>query len=170
MPRPGPQPRINRYGLSQTTMHVLSDGLYPAAKFDRAERYFVKYDELWPSVRERILEDWIRERPGTRPSYWWLHDAPDMAVAELVDHGWDCASFAPKLKEPRLRVGGVEQTVWERFPAVVPVFVRGIPKDWDSVDPTNPPRFESESAYLDRHGLLDPGERRRLSSADFEPE
>ncbi|MHB8283638.1 MAG: hypothetical protein ACYDD1_03085 [Caulobacteraceae bacterium] len=33
--------------------------------------------------------------------------------------------------------------------------------------PTNPP-VESEAAYLDRHGLLLPGERRQLKPADFE--
>ena len=37
-------------------------------------------------------------------------------------------------------------------------------------DPNDPPQFESEAAYLDRHGILLPSERRRLSREDFEPE
>lgn len=37
-------------------------------------------------------------------------------------------------------------------------------------DPRDPPRYESQAAYLDRHGLFLPGERRRLTAADFEPE
>ena len=32
-------------------------------------------------------------------------------------------------------------------------------------DPNDPPQFESEAAYLERHGLLLPGERRRLRRA-----
>ena len=37
-------------------------------------------------------------------------------------------------------------------------------------DPNDPPKFESQAAYLKRHGLLEPGEERRLNPADFEPE
>jgi hypothetical protein len=37
-------------------------------------------------------------------------------------------------------------------------------------DPDNPPRFESQASYLDRHALLLPSERRRLRREDFEPE
>ncbi len=33
-------------------------------------------------------------------------------------------------------------------------------------DPNDPPQFESEAAYLDRHSLLLPSERRRLTRAD----
>lgn len=33
---------------------------------------------------------------------------------------------------------------------------------YDAIDPEHPPRFESEAAYLDRHGLLTAEERRRL--------
>src|SRR5829696_9555016 len=39
-----------------------------------------------------------------------------------------------------------------------------------SIDPDNPPRYESEAEYLRRHGLLTRGEERRLTPADFEPE
>ena len=37
------------------------------------------------------------------------------------------------------------------------------------VDPEDPPVFESEATYLDRHGLLTAAERRRLRVADYEP-
>ena len=42
--------------------------------------------------------------------------------------------------------------------------------DGVAIDPNDPPRFESEAAYLDRHGLLLPGERKRLTAAAFEPD
>jgi hypothetical protein len=38
-----------------------------------------------------------------------------------------------------------------------------------SVDPNDPPILESEASYLERHGLLLPGERQRLRKTDFEP-
>ena len=34
----------------------------------------------------------------------------------------------------------------------------------------DPPRFESQATYLERHGLLPPAERRRLTAQDFAPE
>ena len=37
-------------------------------------------------------------------------------------------------------------------------------------DPWDPPRFESEAAYLRRHGLLTVAEQRRLRPRQFEPE
>jgi hypothetical protein len=38
------------------------------------------------------------------------------------------------------------------------------------IDPDNPPTYESQAAYLERHDLFLPGERRRLTKRDFEPE
>ena len=39
-----------------------------------------------------------------------------------------------------------------------------------AIDPADPPRFESQAAYLERHGLLFPNEKRRLKPMDFQPE
>ena len=39
-----------------------------------------------------------------------------------------------------------------------------------AIDPRDPPVFEAQASYLQRHGLLLPGEARRLNSADFQPE
>jgi hypothetical protein len=46
------------------------------------------------------------------------------------------------------------------------------PGDFKSVpiDPDDPPLYESQAAYLERHGLFLPGARRRLRKADFEPQ
>jgi hypothetical protein len=39
-----------------------------------------------------------------------------------------------------------------------------------AIDRANPPTFESQATFLERHKLLLPGERRRLTAADFAPE
>jgi hypothetical protein len=39
-----------------------------------------------------------------------------------------------------------------------------------AIDPNDPPTFESQPAYLKRHGLLLPGEERRLRKADWDAE
>ena len=41
---------------------------------------------------------------------------------------------------------------------------------YHAIDPDDPPLFEAEATYLERHGLLLPGERELLTEADFEPE
>lgn len=41
---------------------------------------------------------------------------------------------------------------------------------FQAFEPADPPSYESEASYLDRHQLLSPGERRRLSAEAFEPE
>jgi hypothetical protein len=41
--------------------------------------------------------------------------------------------------------------------------------DCEPYDSADPPLFEAEAAYLERHGLLLPGERKQLSAADFKP-
>jgi hypothetical protein len=125
-----------------------------------------KASELWPEFRDEILADWIAEAPGTRPSMWWRLDAP----------------------EPRRRLGGIGTPAHEVL-AHVPRFWCGIPIDWVTqsladfydreerskpfegvaVSRKDPPLFESEAAFLDRHGLFLPGERKRLGADDFEP-
>jgi hypothetical protein len=46
------------------------------------------------------------------------------------------------------------------------------PPDWPGIpkDPADPPQFECQASYLDRHGLFLAGERKRLSHAGFQPE
>jgi hypothetical protein len=108
---------------------------------------------LWTEHRAEILGDWIRVRPGTRPYAWWRFEAP----------------------EPRQVVVGAELLKPTRAPddwAFVwrgnfgrPAFVQVRPRGWLGL-----PAIESHAAYLDRLGLLTPGERDRLEPDDFEPE
>jgi hypothetical protein len=47
--------------------------------------------------------------------------------------------------------------------AVVPAFAYGIPTVWVGLDENKPPIFESQAAYLKRHGLLLAGEEQRVT-------
>jgi hypothetical protein len=116
--------------------------------------------ETWAAHRDGALADWIAESPGRRPQQWWEFDAP----------------------EPRQRLGGIGTTQREAGLAIGLSYSLGIPRGWIStadvarwgrgvaIDPDDPPTFESEASYLQRHCLLFPGEKRRLKPADFEPE
>ena len=121
--------------------------------------YFLSDLELraaWGQCRDQILQDWINENPGIRPLYWWRYEAP----------------------EPRRRISGVGQAAHE-VSAYVENYKFGLPDHWVRradwlrgvvVDPSDPPTFESEATYLDRHDLLLPGEREHLGPDDFAPE
>jgi len=42
--------------------------------------------------------------------------------------------------------------------------------DLTPIDPQDPPVFEAQATYLERLGLLQPGERERIPAEGFEPE
>jgi hypothetical protein len=152
--------------------------------------------EAWDALRDEILEAWVQEYPGTRPSHWWRYDAPRMPIGTWPGCYWD-----GKLPEPRLRLGGVGTPAHEVL-AFVPAFPFGVPDRWVdawmvdyyngravdvhgspigtqyhedhfsgvAIDPDDPPTLESQAAYLERHGMFLPGEPKRLTDDDFEPE
>jgi hypothetical protein len=110
--------------------------------------------ELWAQRRDEVLAYWVEAHAGSRPSGWWRWEAPG----------------------PRQQVGGIGR------PWGFEQLTRGVPMIWNygpwrdmwaspppPIDPKNPPTFESEATFLDRHGLLLPGERDRLQDDDFAP-
>lgn len=118
---------------------------------------------LWQEFGALVLARWVDEAPGTRPALWWQYDAP----------------------EPRRRVGGIGRPLHE-FTAYVVRYAYGVPIDWPEddpdlpaefrppcaalIDPNDPPLFESQAAFLDRHDLLSPAERDSLDASAFDPE
>jgi hypothetical protein len=121
--------------------------------------------QLWVEHGKAIVAEWIADHPGTRPSCWWKYEAPG----------------------PRVRCGGIGTPSHERLANVERLHL-GVPMDWITrgisetyvrlgsdlgvppLDPRNPPLYEAQATFLDRYGMLLPGERRRLSAADFKPE
>ncbi len=125
-------------------------------------------EEVWNDFLADALETWIADWPGSRPKCWWRYSAP----------------------EPRRRLGGVGEACHERL-AYTPWFEYGVPVSWIDrelaaslnpagypggkamdpplvpIDADDPPSFESQATYLDRLGLFQPGERRRLGRANF---
>jgi hypothetical protein len=111
--------------------------------------------ELWHEHRERILADHIDVHPGTRPAAWWLWDAP-RALPVTLGRFYG-TTFAPAMVEPRCLLRGSGCPLHEAA-AFAPSYAYGIPA-WCG-DPDEPPEFETQAAYLKRHGLLLPAERR----------
>jgi hypothetical protein len=95
-------------------------------------------ESAWAQFREDILADWIAEHPGTRPRCWWAFDSPRL-------NGGD-------LPEPRRRVGRPGQ--------VVPQYVEDDARYLGACGlmPLGG-LYESQWAYLLRHGLLERAEQ-----------
>jgi hypothetical protein len=122
--------------------------------------------DLWAQYGPEIISWWAKEQPGTRPQTWWKFSAP----------------------EPRRRVGGVGSTKSEICGDPEYIAAYGLPNPanfvlpedlawlpWrehagSAVDYDDPPKFESQAAYLSRLELLQPGENKRLTVSDFEPQ
>jgi hypothetical protein len=133
---------------------------------------------LWRQHRDALMAEWLREHPGRRPAIWWDSDAPRAPPGRYPGCRHD-----GQLPLARERLGGVGTPAHEVL-AVAPWFAYGIPVVWltagdlriwprlgaPAFDPADPPVYEAQAAYLERHGLLLPGERARLTAADLEPE
>lgn len=134
----------------RTTRHQ-GPGIDPSladALLDEIERtHPTRARELWQHWRGELLDDWVAEHPGTRPAAWWTHEA----------------------SEPRRQLSGYGVLASERYRNLVVPIDRGVPA-FDSVNADDPPRYESEAAYLRRCGVLTGSELRRLPRAAFEPE
>ena len=177
MPRKRRSPKTRRAEISPDMLALLSD-----REPNNAFVQFVRDDErraAWTEAREEILAEWITDAPGTRPIHWWRFDAPRQPFGKFPG-----CYFDGKLPEPRERLGGVGTPSNECL-AYTPTYAFGIPDPWITradvecyspdfegvaIDPKDPPRYESQAAYLRRLDLLLPGELKRLTPADFEPE
>jgi hypothetical protein len=136
--------------------------------------------ELWRLCRDAVLPAWIAERPGTRPWAWWRFDAPEPARRRLGGTGTPAHEVLAVEPESAFGLPTRWITRWMvEYCAGRAVNVsgnpigqqyRGCPFPGVAIDPADPPRFESEAAYLNSRNLLTAAERAVLTNADFEPE
>ena len=133
--------------------------------------------ELWQTQRNEVLAEWTEHSPGTRPRCWWAWDAPRQPTGTHPGCWYD--GLLPELRQ---RVGGIGTPLYHVL-AYAPDFRFGIPAGWVTdavvesyagtsfagfaISNSDPPRFEAQASYLERHRLLLPGERRRLTETDF---
>jgi hypothetical protein len=116
---------------------------------------------LWKTHGDAVVAEHVEDFPGTRPARWWEYDSPRSPLGTYPGAGYD-----GELPQPRARMGGTGTPAYE-VKCFKPSFSYGIPNTWVGIDEDDPPVFESQAAYLKRHGFLFASEERR---AEFEPE
>jgi hypothetical protein len=123
-----------------------------------------KARRLWEENREEVLAYYLEHFPGRRPPLWWRYDAPRQPLGAHPGSYYD-----GKREEPRLRLSGAGALPESH----VPHFENGLPKyvhSMEGLDRGDPLVFESQAAYLERHGLLTHEEREQLTEEDYKPE
>ena len=165
MPRRRWRLKDRREPLSPAMRAYLELGLGALQAFAKAARpagyesavYFSHSSDraaVWQEYGQEITAVWAAEHAGTRPWGWWqfVATAPRACLegAEYVYRG-------PK--------PGDGAWIWKQE--------FGLPGRPQLRRPGAPPArmvFESQASYLQRLGLLLPGEAERLTPEDFEPE
>jgi hypothetical protein len=94
----------------------------------------------WAALEREVLAHFVQHAPGTRPDPWWW----------IVGRRY-----------------GLRRMLSGRGTALVWSCKRGVPENY--LDRVEPITHESEAAYLQRHGLLQPGEAERIKPGAFDP-
>jgi len=173
--------------ISPALLSHISEGLWPMPEGGERELTSWKFlmnaeekQEIFSQVRDFILENWIQQRPGTRPNFWWKSDAPEKMRRRLGGVGDDKHDYLAYVESYTL---GIPSHFVSKFDEeyyngrALDIHGNKITDEYEDgdfkgrgVDPNDPPVYESQAAYLKRHGLLTPEEAKKLKPADFEPE
>jgi hypothetical protein len=143
--------------------------------------------DIWKQNSERIVAEHVAEFPGTRPYRWWQFEAPRSPKGTYLNRFYDGELPEPRKRlggigtphhevlgyKPSfafgIPIGWVDQWQVDYYTGVaVDIHGKRISEHHVgsgfagvAVDLYDPPTFESEATYLDRHKLFLPGERRR---------
>jgi hypothetical protein len=106
----------------------------PVKREERAALFFLTLEQAearWQEYGSRIVTEWIKEHPGTRPSRWWLHSAPRATEQDLVTMNFvgEYRVRADAICRPRLRIDGIGTPMHEAF-GFTPVLAYGLPTAW----------------------------------------
>jgi len=163
--------------VSRAVLALLGEGLFEMsedAEHELSEWEFFTDEaqrlEIIERIKEPLLAEWIRQRPGTRPSWWWERFSPE-SRRRLGGIGDPAHEFLAYAESYRCGLPSIFVDPWlvEYFNGrACDVHGRRIGTEYAegsfkgrAIDPRDPPLYESEATYLRRHGLLTASETRR---------
>ena len=182
-------PRIKRrahrrklaWGKGHTDQLLSGHGYSFAENFGNESRGTLDEDLMrsaWEELGAELLDGWIAENPFSRPYAWWRYAAPerrrrigsirlksgrqrggDDDDCEFIDdgkaHPFDSDERNTKIAEWRREYPEIADREAHRLNFGIPNSMM-VPDDFDAV-------YESEHDYLERLGLLTPGEKSAVS-------
>ena len=178
MPRKLRQSKTRHDPLAPELVHTLLTGQLPdfslpawagALRFPSLQVLHpsrVRCRQHWQRHGPALLDEWIAARPGSRPWAWWEVAAPRWQPADQPASVRQITWL--DVCDPRRRVSGTGVPSYE-IGALLPRVPHGLPSRVVEVDSSDPPTYESEAAYLERHRLFQSGERRRVRASAWEP-
>jgi len=101
-------------------------------------------EEAWRQCGTKLLEEYTYEHPGCRPWAWWLFDAPE---------------------QKRRKLNGPDGGCWAEQPGRERHWSFGAPHAFGGDDFRTAIAYESQPAYLARHGLLSDEELAEMGSS-----
>jgi len=131
----------------------------------------------WHAVREGLVAAWTKEKPGTRPWAWWEFESPEprkrLGGIGTPEHEVTALSPSFKFGIPRRYVSPDQVEYYNGRAKDIhgnPIGEEYKEGDfpYDAYDPEDPPTYESEAAYLKRHGLLTEYEIKILTPEAFQ--
>lgn len=175
--------KMKQLPISKSLKHYLLTGNYGAAAcpgcLERGETFLLanpgKRDGLraiWESNKNKIITDWIKKTPCTRPWAFWEFDVKEIRrrIGGIGDLFHDWGDYTPHecyFGIPGAWVSAFDEAYYNG--KALDVFGKVIPspfKDGDfqktAYDPNDLPVFESEAAHLERHGFLTTTEKTYL--------
>lgn len=168
-------------------------------KYHRATPKHDPVQDAWLKVGEKITAAWINRHPGTRPYCWFEFTGPREPIGTRIGWHNDGKLSAPRLRlggvgTPANEVLAFNHSYRFEIPTEwvtqrqadtyngrtrdihgnrIEKWKGGFYEEGDfkgvAIDPSDPPVFESQAAYLDRHKLLTDDERECLPADAFEP-
>ena len=175
MPRKPRKPRVMKQSISPALRSYFEFGGYDNNDEGAVDVFLMEsspeFKPAWEGCREEIMADWIRKNPCSRPWAWWVFDLeltePRRRIGGIGDTLSD--QTAPCRCSYRIPPDWVTERDIKFYNGRMgfkDIYGKPIPseyKDGDftkvAPDPNDPPTFESEAAYLQRHDLLSQEEK-----------
>lgn len=173
-----------RKTFSQEIINYLKTGVETLEIWSLSEK---RHQEVLEYYRSEILPQWIKDHPCSRPWAWWRFDAPrwEDPYSDCYYHGtyaeprqrlggtgtpdFEVLGYVPDFRKgiPTGFVTKFEEKYYNGTAKDIngnPIGTKYKQGDFkgQAIDPDDPPIFESEAVYLERHGLLTPLEIKHL--------
>lgn len=137
---------------------------------------------VWELNREVILNDWIKQNPCSRPWAFWELDVTEIrrrvgGIGDLWNEWEDYGPHDCYFGIPSAWVSAFDEAYYNG--RALDIYGKVIPSPWKDgdfpktvYDKNDPPTFESQATYLQRHGFLTVKEQEFLKkhSELLEPE